>query len=137
MVDRQDDLWNARGRHRFDKTRTGTDDAAVLRLGTDHHARNILHKKQRRRMTVAVLNKIRCFLGGFGIHDATESRRCAGFPFCDAARICNNADQNTADPRRRADHFLCKISLKFVEFAFVEEARENLFHVIRRPVIFR
>ena len=54
-----------------------------------------------------------------------------GFPFDMPRLIRDNADENPADPRRAADHFLCKIGLEFVYARHVEERVENRVHVVR------
>lgn len=44
VVDRQDDLGNGRGGHRFNKSRAGTDNARMFGFRTYHKPRDVLHK---------------------------------------------------------------------------------------------
>ena len=93
----------------------------MLGVGTDHKAGYVLNEKQRRRMAAAVLDKIRRLFSGLGIDDATESRRAAFFAFRHSAGVGNDSDKDPVYARRAADHFLCKVGLKFVYTAVIEE----------------
>ena len=136
MVDGQDELWHGGGGHCFDEAGAGPDDTGMLGFGAHHEARHVLNEQQRRRMAVAVLDKIRRLFGGFGINDPAEPRWCSGLPLGHAAGVCNNTDENSADPGRAADHLLCKIGLEFIDAASIKERVEDLVHVVWRAVVF-
>ena len=99
--------------------RAGSDNSRMFGFRADHKARNVLNKEQRRRVTIAVFDKIRRFFSRFGVNDAAEFRRFAGFAFHHSAMIGDDADVPASNPRRPANHFLRVVGLKLVELAFV------------------
>ena len=72
VVDGQHNLRHDGCRHRFNKMRARSDDAGMLCFRSDHEARNILNKEERRLMTIAGLYEVGDLFGRFCVNDAAE-----------------------------------------------------------------
>src|SRR6266568_4584747 len=108
----------------------------MLGLRADHEPGNVLNKEQRRLMSVTSLDEVSHLLSRLGIDDSPKSRRAAGRIAKHAARIRNHADLNPANARMAGDDLFRIIGLKLVKMTLIEQAIQNVAHVIRLAMIF-
>src|SRR5262245_57988906 len=87
-------------------------------------------------MTIAGFDEVSDLFGRLRINNPAKPRRLAARHADHATVICDHADLNTADPCMSRDHLLCVVSLKLVEMTVVEQALEQLPHVVRLSMIF-
>src|SRR6185295_1921889 len=108
-------------------------DPRVFGFGSNHETRHVLQKEERRFVTIAGLDEVSGFLGGIRVDDAAEFRARARAQ--EASLICNDADGYAFDAGIAGDHLLRVISLKLVKLACVDEAVEDISHIVRKPMI--
>ena len=86
-------------------------------------------------MTIAGVDEVSYLLGRFRIDDAAElwwtARRIAKH----AARVGDHADLNPANLRVTGDDLFRVAGLKLIEMTFIEQATQNVAHVIRLAMI--
>src|SRR6185437_6237968 len=104
MIDCQDYLWNSCRRHGLDELCSRADDPGVLRVWSNHEPGNILHKQQRRLMTITGLNEIRDLLRRLGVNDPAKSWRLSTRYPHHATMIRNHSDLNTRNPSVAREH---------------------------------
>ena len=100
---RNNDLWHARGRHGLDHFRAGTDNAAALRLGTDHEPRHVLQIDERMPVAVALADELGGLPSRLGIEDRPNPR----FPLAaeEPSAVRDQSHRPALDPHVRTQEF--------------------------------
>ena len=113
----------------------GADDAAPLGVAAHHEAVHVVQEDQRNHVLVAVHDEARGLLGAFGIDDAAELDAPVAL-MIDLLHVQllvgHDADGIAADARVAAQQRLAILGLVLVEVAAVDNARDDLAHVVLR-----
>ncbi len=110
------------------------DDAAPFGVAPNHEAVYVVEKDERDQALVAVHDEASGLLGGLGVNNAAELDALVAF-MVSLVRvkflIGNNADGEASDASIPADQRFPILGLVLVKAAFIHNARENFFHVVR------
>ena len=113
------------------------DDAAVLGARAHHEARHVLHEHEGDLLLVAVHHEPRGLVGGVGVDDAAGLELVglgllAGLGGDDGALVGDDADAPAVDAGVAAEEGLAVAGLVLGPRAGVDDAREQVAHVVRR-----
>ena len=85
-------------------------------------------------MTVEVLEEVCDLFGGFRVDDPAEARRGV-LAAVHAARVRDHADRHPLQPSGETDHLRCEVGLELVLPPRVEDASQDLAHVVRLAMV--
>ena len=128
-------------RHGIHQLRARFDDAAPFRVAAYHEAVDIMKENEGDKVLVAVHDEARGFFGRLGVDDAAKLHAFVAFMIGLVGvqfLIGNDADSESANARVPADNRLAVFGFVFVEAAFVDNPRQDFFHVIgtsRRGIV--
>lgn len=117
-------------RDRTHHLRAILDDAAMLRPGSHHEARDILQKDERNPLLVTVHHEARRFIRRIRINHAAHLH----LAFCRLHHrplVCNDADGPSIYSRIAGDDRFAIIGFVVVDFAAIDQAGDNFVHIIR------
>src|SRR6202007_2967872 len=102
-------------RHRSDQLGAVARDALAFVLASHHETRDVLQEYQRRVALAGKLDEMGSFLGAVRKQDSIVGK---------------DADRNAVDPGKAGDQGGSEARLEFVEFAAVDDARDQLASIV-------
>src|SRR5262245_218564 len=109
----------------------------MLGLRPHHEPGNVLHEQQWRLVSIACFDKVGDLFSRFGIDNSAKSWRTTGRIAKHSTRIGYYPYLHPADASMAGDDLARVVCLKLIEVTIVDNAVQQIAHVVRLPVICR